>query len=93
MKYVKLTAKPDTWYKAGTEAYDYDCHPAKGDFRRISLSVWEESWLPYNMVLVRGLRIADPSYPWEQDIAGQEYWDGESCSISEFDVEIVDEPR
>jgi hypothetical protein len=24
MKYVKLIAKPDTWFKAGTEVFDYD---------------------------------------------------------------------
>ena len=36
MKYVKLIAKPDTWFKTGSEVYDYDCNPPT-DLKRISL--------------------------------------------------------
>lgn len=42
MKFVKITAKPDTWFKEGTEVYSYDCNAPK-QLYRISLEEWESS--------------------------------------------------
>jgi hypothetical protein len=89
MKYVKLTARPDTWFKAGTEVYDYDKeYSAK---IRVPLEYWEECKSDGGHICVRGIRIAQ----WECEttcghIIGDEYVDGEWCSCDEFDVEIVD---
>jgi hypothetical protein len=88
-KYVKLTAKADTWFIEGTEVYSYDCHPPK-DIRRMTLDEWNS----YDnfACLVSGKRIS--VFPNETEIFGEgERWDGEYCQCSEFDVEIVDEIR
>lgn len=80
MKYVKLTAKPDTWFKEGTEVYSYDCHPPK-QLWRVSLDEWESSVNAekyHQGVLARGQT--------------EDGWDGEFCWCDEFEVEIVDEP-
>ena len=88
MKYVKLTAKPDTWFKEGTEAYDYNCHAPK-ELVRLTLTEWEEC--NDFAVMVRGIRIS--KFETELKIFGEgERWDGEYCQCSEFVVEIVDEP-
>ena len=79
MKYVKLTAKPDTWFKEGTEVYSYDCHPPE-QLYRITLEEWEScvnTEEHHQGVLARGQT--------------EDGWDGEFCFIGEFDVEIVDE--
>lgn len=80
MKYVKLTAKPDTWFKEGTEVYSYDCN-APEQLCRITLEDWED-WItspgPHQGVLARGQT--------------EDGWDGEFCMCNEFEVEIVDEP-
>lgn len=91
MKYVKLTARPDTWFKAGTEVYDYDCHPPE-DTRRITLDAWTE-WSQYRMVLARGIRVIENPASEGGGQVGEERWDGESCSIDEFDIEIVEESK
>lgn len=83
MKYVKLIAKPDTWFKTGTEVFHYDEH------RRVSLDEWNK-WItpsPF-IILVRGHRICDSEY--EKKLFDVERWDGESCGVDEFDMEIVD---
>lgn len=86
MKYVKLIAKPDTWFKEGTEVYDYDCHPPK-DIRRVTLEDWE-SYENF-ACLVRGIRVVEADY--EVKLFGKgERWDGENCGCDEFEVEIVD---
>lgn len=81
MKFVKLTAKPDTWFNEGTEVYSYDCDPPN-QLRRISLDEWEtaekERVQDYAGILARGQT--------------EDGWDGEWCMMDEFDVEIVDEP-
>lgn len=93
MKYVKLTAKPDTWFKEGTEVYDYNCKPPEQLFR-VTLEEWE-SCVNFNGIrgiCVCGFRI--PQIKDEIDIFGEGgRWDGEFCDVDEFDVEIVDEPR
>jgi len=90
MKYVKLIAKPDTWFKAGTEAFDYDEYG-----KRITLEAYNE-WLKSRSILVRGTRICQ--FPTELLIGsgyklGEERIDGELCGINEFDVEVVEEER
>jgi hypothetical protein len=93
MKYVKLTAKPNTWFKEGTEVYDYDCDPPDTLFR-ITLEVWESyvNFQGIKAILARGIR--KPQLQREIEIFGEdERWDGEFCGIEEFEVEIVDDPR
>ena len=94
MKYVKLTAKPGTWFKEGTEVYDYNCKPPE-QLLRVTLEEWE-SCVNFNGIKginVCGFRI--PQFENEIDIFGEGEggrWDGEFCSVYEFEVEIVDEP-
>ena len=88
MKYVKLIARPNTWFKEGTEVYDYDCN--ENNKKRISLDDWE-AWKDSNVVLARGIRVSQNKS--ELCDVGKEYFDGESCLIDEFDVEIVDEEK
>lgn len=85
MKTVKLVAKPDTWFKEGTEVYDYDEDYDKKI--RISLEAYQE-WQKSGMILARGLRVCESDSECEQ--LGIEYEDGELCDIEEFEVEICD---
>jgi hypothetical protein len=90
MKYVKLIAKPNTWFKAGTEVFDYD------EFgKRIKLEDYN-IWLKSRTILVRGTRICQ--FPTELLIGsgykmGEERIDGELCGINEFDMTIVDDEK
>ena len=89
-KYVKLIAKPDTWFKAGTEAFDYDEYG-----KRITLEAYNE-WLKSRSILVRGTRICQ--FSTELLIGsgyklGEERIDGELCGIDEFDMTIVDDEK
>jgi hypothetical protein len=84
MKYVKLTAKPDTWFKEGTEVYDYNCRPPE-QLLRVTLEEWE-SCVNFNGIkgiCVCGFRI--PQFEnLEIDIfGGGGRWDGEFCSVDE----------
>jgi hypothetical protein len=91
MKYVKLIAKPNTWFKAGTEAYDYNCdldNPV-----RVTLADWEQC--NGFVICVRGTRICEDN-PNERGMGyqpGDERPDGEACGCDEFEVTIVEEPR
>lgn len=76
MKYVKLIAKPDTWFKAGSEVWHYDEH------RRLTLEEWNE-WFKSGIALVSGIHVSE-----RDELDG----DGELCTCDEFDVEIVDMP-
>lgn len=92
MKYVKLIAKPDTWFKEGTEVYDY--YSRENTHCRVTLKEWEEavSFQGINALCVSGIRVSQLKY--EIEIFGEgERWDGEFCTCDEFEVEIVDEPR
>ena len=62
VSYVKLTARPDTWFKAGTEVYDYDCNPPE-DVRRITLAAWEEAAKHGWGIDARGIKVADADNP------------------------------
>ena len=91
MKYVKLIAKKDTWFKEGTEVfhYDYDYN----EKRRISLNEWE-GCLDVGLVMVRGIRICEEGNGEVENLGykvGEERIDGEACHPDEFDFEIVEE--
>lgn len=86
MKYVKLTARPDTWFKAGTEAFDEDTG------KRHTLDRFNE-WKKDGLVCVVGTLVimADDGDRLKMGYAvGEETQDGECCGIDEFDVEIVE---
>jgi len=89
-KYVKLIAKPDTWFKAGTEVFDDD--PDEYG-KRITLESYNK-WLKSGSILARGIRVCE--YDYELALGykmGEEREDGELCGIDEFDVEVVEEER
>ena len=92
MKYVKLIAKPDTWFEAGTEVFDYDC-----DFfqkQRVTLDCWNACLKEGNGICVRGIRVCELGYETDGSLGykvGDKRVDGEYCSCDEFDVEIVEE--
>ena len=88
IKFVKLIAKPNTWFKEGTGVFDYD-YPYE-DKRRITLNTFERSWKPFGIILVRGIRVCDDNPNGMGYTIGYEREDGEQCSIDEFEVEIIE---
>jgi len=87
MPLVKLTAKPDTWFKEGTEVlYEVDYYID----RRMTLEEYESilaSEYPYAVFV--GTRIIEtPSSEGGGEI-GEERIDGEVCQLEEFNVEII----
>ena len=85
-KYVKLIAKPDTWFKAGTEVFDDDCFG-----KRYTLEAYNE-WLKSGRILARGIRVCEHEYELKLGYElGEEREDGELCNINEFDMTIVEE--
>lgn len=86
MSYVKLTARPDTWFKEGTEVYHYDAEPR----RRLTLEEWQEA-VACGIVLASGTRITENPDSEGGGVVGEEREDGESCLCDEFDVEVVEE--
>lgn len=93
MKYVKLIALPNTWFKAGTEVYQYDSYPAD-NVVRISLEEWERG-LKEKGINARGIRVCETATEAKNlgMSIGEERWDGEWCSTDEFTVEIVEESK
>jgi len=90
IKYVKLIAKPDTWFKAGTEVYNYDADYE--DRKRITLEEYRRDWALSQTICVRGIRIVEnPASEGPHLQTGQEIIDGEYCAIDEFDMEIIEE--
>jgi len=89
MKYVKLIAKPNTWFKFGTEVYDYDADYEEK--KRVSLDYWEYCKLEGG-ICVRGIRVIDALYELSLGYTnrGEERIDGEYCDCSEFYVEIIE---
>ena len=78
MKLVKLIAKPNTWFKEGTEVYNYDGVP-------FTLDEYEECKYSSGTILARGIRVCEHAS--ELRPLGEEYIDGEYCDIDEFEVE------
>jgi hypothetical protein len=87
-QYVKLVAKPNTWFKEGTEVYDYDCLDLNNKYR-ISLEQWKQNWEFSGIVCARGIRVSQNKS--ELHPIGEEYFDGETCGVNEFDMTIVNE--
>lgn len=88
-KYVKLVARPDTWFKVGTEVYDYDA-PYE-DKKRITLDYWNQC-LNEGGICVRGIRICELGYETNGCLnckPGEERIDGEYCTCDEFDAETI----
>jgi len=87
-KYVKLIAKPDTWFKAGTEVFDDDCFG-----KRYTLEAYNQ-WLKSGIILARGIRVCEHDYELKLGYElGEERQDGELCNINEFDMTIVDDEK
>jgi len=90
MKYVKLVAKADTWFKEGTEVYEYN---AKYEEKKmVSLDEWKISLIEGG-ICVRGIRVCEDN-PNENGMgckAGEERIDGEWCSCDEFEATIMEE--
>lgn len=86
MSYVKLTARPDSWFKVGTEVYHYDAKP----LRRLTEDEWSVA-LCEGLVCVRGARVNEHPLAEGGGTIGDEYEDGECCLLDEFDVEIVED--
>lgn len=89
MKYVKLTAKPNTWFKEGTEVYNYMVDYSEQ--KRITLEEWNQA-VREGGICVRGIRVCEDN-PNENGMgckAGEEREDGEWCSCDEFNAEIVE---
>lgn len=91
MKYVKLIAKPDTWFKEGTEVFHYDFKYEEKV--RITLEDYEE-WKKDGMICVRGIRICEEGNGEVENLGyrvGDEREDGECCLLDEFEIEIIEE--
>lgn len=91
MKYVKLIAKPDTWFKEGTEVFDYDADYS--DQKRVTLEQWESAKQDGNAICVRGIHICELGNGEVENLGhkvGAERIDGEFCHCDEFTVEIID---
>ena len=101
-KYVKLIAKPNTWFKAGTEVFHDDQYGRRHTLEEIEK--WAEEWKGYikiennkitevqGSILARGIRICEYDYELKLGYKkGKEREDGELCSLDEFDMTIVDE--
>ena len=88
MTYIKLIAKPDTWFKAGTEVLWETLEKDLAGWwvsRRPTLAEWENlKTQPYAAAVFRGTRIAEGSG--ELHNVGTEYEDGEWCPIDEFEA-------
>ena len=84
--YVGLTVREGegNWYKPGTEAYEYD------GYRRITLDEYKEA-AKINQILTRGTRIKESPNEGGGEI-GEAYFDGELCSLNEFDIYFTTDP-
>jgi len=87
-KHVKLIAKPDTWFKEGTEVCNYNS--TLNNRIPISIEEYEEA-KRHGIISARGFRISE-DYESEAIPVGEEYFDGEECSLDEFDIEIKGKP-
>lgn len=104
MKYVKLIARPNTWFKAGTEVYDYNKYGKR--LTLAELEKWAEAFQGYikiendtitavkGSILLTGIRVCKYDYELELGYkVGEERQDGEQCSLDEFDIEIIDSEK
>ena len=96
VKYVRLIARPDTWYKAGTEVFwENAVSDAPRQImvaRRMTLAEWQQVSKPENAGIgCVGLRVTQSPSSEGGGSIGDERWDGEWCAIDEFDVDITEE--
>lgn len=86
MKYVKLIAKPDTWYKVGTEVFFDDSSEKEVDvpIKRITKDAFEKRSKEWHSGCMVGLHTPT-AYP---EVA---VVDGELCFLEEFDIIETDE--
>lgn len=95
-QYVRLIARPDTWYKAGTEVF---WEGAVSDeprdvaiMRRMTLAEWEDIKRPENAGIgCVGIRVTENPAAEGGGSVREERLDGEWCMIDEFDVDITTE--
>ena len=87
MKYVKLIAKPDTWYKEGTEVF-YDVSPFQNPnvpVKRLTKEEFEKRSNEWDAGVMVGLHTPDADY--EIKLFGtDDRIDGELCQLNEFDI-------
>jgi hypothetical protein len=96
LKFVKLIARSNTWFKEGTEVYDYDADYS--DKKMVTLDYWdtcrkEGNGICVRGICVRGIRVCELGYETDGSLGyknGDEREDGEYCSCDEFDVEIIE---
>jgi hypothetical protein len=101
-KYVKLIARPDTWFKAGSEAFHEDEYGKR--LTLAELEKWATEFHGYikiennkvidakGAVALRGIRVCIEDYELKLGYKlGEEREDGEVCHLDEFDIEIVEE--
>lgn len=89
MQYVKLVARPKTWFKEGTEVFDYDSKYEDGV--NITLDYWNECLVDGGYINVRGIRVCEDN-PNEINMGckpGTERIDGECCQCHEFEVTTI----
>lgn len=88
MKFVKLIAKKGTWFKEGTEVFDYNF--SYNDKVRIFYKDWEEA-TKLGGICVRGIHVIEDEIDAKNRSSniGDEVVDGEYCLIDEFEVEII----
>lgn len=90
MDYIRLIAKPDTWYKAGTEVF-WEPYPEPA--RRMTQVEWEQHSRPEMAGLgCVGVRVTEDPASEGGGKIGEERVDGEWCSADEFEVLPVDGP-
>jgi len=82
--YVGLIARDDGWYKPGTEVVEYE------GMRRITLDEYKEA-AKINQILTKGTRIKEFASEGGGEI-GEAYFDGELCTLDEFDIYFTTEP-
>jgi len=87
MKYVKLTAKPDTWYKPLTEVL---WENSEYVVRRPTLDEWDHIKKEGGLWCVGTRVVENPNSEGFHYSIGEEREDGEWCHPDEFEVEIVD---
>jgi len=75
MRQVKLVAKEGTWFKAGTEVWDFD---TKSRFTEDEYRTWTKG----SSIPVAGVRVSESD--------GAEYIDREICEFDEFDVTFME---
>lgn len=83
--YVKLIAKPYTWYISGSEILEYE------GMRRFTLNEYLEA-KKCGQLLCRGMRVKQHESESPKTKMGSKYFDGENCSIEEFDFYYTTDP-